>query len=174
MTVVLKEKAVNRLDNMMTPGQVARRKFKSSLPRKVSNRTPSPMEALGETFTLLDRFRTMVAEEGADPDRTLYAALAYYLPEASPETLAFTAFLPGPSKAGEFCDDVMKLPHPVFLGLVFIQVDLDTENPAYRTVSFCTQFMGGPDAEARLLYAQRMLRTGLQKMIDGLRAITRA
>jgi hypothetical protein len=49
---VREAKAVNRLDSMMTPGQVARRKFKSALPRKAQNRLLSPMQALGETFTL--------------------------------------------------------------------------------------------------------------------------
>ena len=168
-TVRLEEKAVNLLDSTMTRGQVARRNFKSSLPRKVSTRTPSPMEALGETFTLLDRFRGMAAEQGAGPE-TLYAALAYCLPEASPE-LAFYAGLPGPEGVVEFCQDVMKLPNPNFLGLVFVQVDPDAKTlPEYQTVSFCTQFMGGLDAEARLLYARKKVQQDLQKTIADLMA----
>jgi hypothetical protein len=62
----------------------------------------------------------------------------------------------------------MKLDRPLFLGLVFIQVDLDTDNPAYKTACFCAQFMGGPEAEGRLLYAQKTYLLGIRRILDGL------
>lgn len=151
-----KEKTVNRLDSMMTPAQVARRKFKSSLPRKVENRRLSAMEALGETFKLLDRFRTMVVEETRIPEavNTVHAALAYCLPEADPATLAYTVTVPEPPNVGTFCDTIMSLDRPLFLGIVFLQFDPYTDSQQYKTTCFVTQFMGGPEAVARLRYAQ--------------------
>lgn len=153
---VNKKERTNPLDSMMTRAQVARRKFKSTLPRKIENRRLSPLEALGETFTLFDRFRGMVGEQGPDPDVTLHAALAYCLPESDPAMLGDTLLIPGHSNVGGFCDGVMKLDRPQFLGVVFIQLDPDTNDPKYKWVSFCAQFMGGPEAESRLHYAQKM------------------
>jgi hypothetical protein len=172
-----KEKAVNRLDSTMTPAQVARRKFKSSLPRKVENRRLSAEAALGETFTLLDRFRGIVTAEMHDPEavKTVYAALAYCLPESKPAMLADTLPVPEPGmkKAfGAFCEKALSLDKPHFLGVVFVQVDPHAENRAYKAVSFVTQFMSGPDAEARLHYAQEKellkIQKDLEKRIFGL------
>ena len=166
-----KEKAVNSLDSMMTPAQVARRKFKSALPRKPQNRSLSPMQAIGETFTLLDEFRDTVHAEKQKMDaaKTVYAALAYALPDTA--KLALTLTVPEPAKIGPFCDTVMRLgrKNPVFLGVVFVQVDPDTTKAAYKHVSFVVPFVSGPDAEARLLYAQREELTKIQKIAEGLR-----
>ena len=162
-----KEQGINPLDSTMTPAQVARRKFKSSLPRKIENRRLSAMEALGETFTLVEKFRGMIAEEGVNPDKTLHVALAYSLPEAG--TLAATLLLPGQSGLGKFCNEVVALKRPLFLGVVFIQVDFDTSNPAHQAVSFCAQFTGGPEAEGRLLFAQKMCLAGLRNLVKGLK-----
>lgn len=151
--------ATKHPDLKMTAAQVARRKFKSSLPRKVENRRLSAEAALGETFTLLDRFRSFVTEETRNPEavKTVYAALAYCLPESHPAMLADTLIVPEPGMAkafGQFCEDALSLDGPLFLGLVFVQVDLDREDSLYRAVSFVTQFMSGPEAQARLHYAQ--------------------
>jgi hypothetical protein len=171
-TVRLKEKAVNRLDSMMTPGQVARRKFKSALPRKPQNRLLSPMQALGETFTLLDGFRDTVAAEKQDraAANNVYAALAFSLPDSA--ILALTIPVPDPDdKIGEFCETVMGLERktPLFLGVVFVQVDPDAESTAYKAVSFVVPFVSGPDAEARLVYAQRQELSKVQKVLEGIR-----
>lgn len=165
VAATLREKAkpVNPLDGMMTSAQIARRKFKSSLPRKIENRRLSAMEALGETFTLFDRFRTMVAEEGQNPDVTLHAALAYCQPEADPAMLATTLLLPGPAKVGKFSGEIVELDRPLFLGIVFIQLDPDTDNPNYKWVSFCAQFLAGPEADGRLMFAQKMCLAKIAK-----------
>jgi hypothetical protein len=171
MTAVrLKEKAVNRLDSMMTPGQVARRKFKSALPRKPQNKELSPMQALGELFTHLDRFRDMVAAEKQDraAANNVYAALVYSLPDSVKLALTITVPHPG-EKIGEFCETVMGLERPSFLGVVFVQVDPDAGSTAYKAVSFVVPFVSGPDAEARLVYAQRQELTKIQKVLEGIR-----
>src|ERR1035441_5978208 len=93
-------RAVNPMDDKMTPAQVARRKFKSGLPRKIENRRLSSMEALGETFTLFVRFRDLVAAEGVDPN-TVQAGLVYCQPESHPETFEAMVRLPEPPKIGE-------------------------------------------------------------------------
>lgn len=150
------EKTVNPLDGMMTRAQVARRKFKSTLPRKIENRRLSALEAIGETFKLFIRFREILTEQGVDPDITLNAGLAYCLPESDPAMLGTAVLIPGPSNVGAFCDGITKLDRPLFLGMVFIQLDPDTDDRKYKWASFCTQFMGGPEAESRLQYAQKM------------------
>jgi hypothetical protein len=153
----------------MTPAQIARRKFKSSLPRKFENRRISAMEALGETFKLYDRFRGIISEHGQDPDKTLHAALAFCLPESNPAFMGAAVLLPGHKGIGGFCDDVMKLDRPLFLGVLFLQLDPDTKNPNYKWASFCTQFMGGPEAEGRLLYARKMFVIGVEQTAKSLR-----
>jgi hypothetical protein len=175
MAARLKEKEApvsKHPDSMMTPAQIARRKFKSMLPRKPQNRSLSPMQALGETFTLLDGFRGMVRTEkqSMDAAKTVYAAIAYALPNAA--KLALTLTVPEPGKMiGPFCEAVMGLEKktPVFLGVVFVQVDPDSENATYKAVSFVVPFMSGPDAEARLLYAQKEELTKIQKVAEGVK-----
>lgn len=171
VTARLKEKevTVKHPDSMMTPAQIARRKFKSMLPRKPQNRTLTPMQALGETFTLLDQFRGMVCDEmQMDAGATVYAALAYALPGTA--KLAWTLTVPEPGKlVGKFCDTVMGLTTPEFLGVVFVQVDPNTKKAEYKAVSFVVPFMSGPDAEARLVYAQKQELTKIQKVAEGVK-----
>jgi hypothetical protein len=166
-----KERTVNPLDSMMTPAQVARRKFKSTLPRKIENRRLSAEAALGELFMLLDRFRGFVTDELHHPEavKTVCAALAYCLPESKPAMLADTLPVPEPGSKrafGVFCEKVLSLDRPLFLGAVFVQVDPHAESRAYKAVSFVTQFMGGPEAEARLHYAQEKELLKIQKGLE--------
>ena len=151
----------------MTPAQLARRSFKSALPRKAQNRTLSPMQALGEAFKLLDEFRSMVRFESkrTDTDGTLYAALVYAVPGAA--QLACTITVPEPKDIGPFCATVFGLNDADFLGLVFVQVDTDATEE-YKTVAFVVPFKSGPDAEARLLYARRSVIADIQAVLSGL------
>jgi hypothetical protein len=174
MTAVIpkeKEKGTNPMDARMTAAQVARRKFKSTLPRKPENRSLSTMQALGETFTLLDQFRSFICAEkqSMDAGNTVYAAIAYSLPDAA--KLASTLTVPDVGKIGTFCDAVMGLgqKNPTFLGVVFVQVDPDAEKTPLKCVSFVVPFVSGPDAEARLLFAQREELSKVQKVLDGIR-----
>ncbi|MGB8095890.1 MAG: hypothetical protein WCF17_01970 [Terracidiphilus sp.] len=159
----LKEAPVSKHpDSMMTPAQIARRKFKSSLPRKLDNRRLSAMEALGATFSLFDRFRAMVAAEGVDPNTT-QAGLVYVLPESNPAVFAATITLIDPSgpEIAAFSMRVTALDRPLFLGVLFMQEDPDPDvNPDYKRVAFCAQFMGGPEAEGRLLAARKRQQLG--------------
>jgi len=104
-----------------------------------------------------------------DAVKTIYAALVYCLPESKPEMLADTLPVPEPGmkKAfGAFCEKAMSLDRPLFLGVVFVQVDPDAKEKAYKAVSFVTQFMGGPEAEARLHYAQEKELLKIQKDLE--------
>lgn len=159
-------------NSLMTPAQIARRKFKSSLPRKIEHRDLPPMQALGTVFTMLDQFREMLQAEkpGIDPARTIYAALAYVTPKST--ELADTLTVPEPRKIGPFCEKVLALETDAdFLGLVFVHVDPDTKNPAYHAVSFVVPFMTGPDAEARLLFAQRAELAKIQAVLQGIQKV---
>lgn len=161
-------KIVNPLDAKMTPAQIARRKFKSGLPRKPQNRRPSAMEALGSLFTLLDQFAGLIAEQGQDPDKTLHAALAFHSPDSP--SVADVATLPNRSGLGKFCDAVMELSNPVFLGVVFVQVDPDPDvKPAYKFVSFCVPFAGSPEDTGRLLTAQKIYLHKIEQTAKALR-----
>jgi hypothetical protein len=159
-------------DIKMTPAQVARRKFKSSLPRKLENRRLSPEAALGELFTLLDRFRGFVVGETGNPEavKTIYAGLAFCLPESQPAMLAESFPVPEPGDQtgafGAFCESVLSLNDPQFLGVVFVQVDPDAENTVYKAVSFAVPFLGGPEATARLRYAQDKELLRHQKFLE--------
>lgn len=154
-------------DVQMTPAQIARRKFKSLLPRKLKNRTLSPMQALAQTLGLLDTFMGMVCEEkqSMDAAKTIYAAIAYKKENAP--RLAYTIGIPEPGQADNFYETVLAL-EAEFLGVVFIQVDFDTDNPAYQAVSFVVPFMTGSDAEARLVYAQKEELTKIRAVTSGL------
>jgi hypothetical protein len=146
--------ATNPLDRMMTPGQVARRKFKSSLPRKIEARELSPLLALGETFTLLDQFRRFVQAESPKRDaaQNIATVLAYTVPNDT--KLASVLVVPESGKRiGPFCDKVMALENPTFLGVVFDQADPDADDK-YQTVSILVPFSPRPDAAARLRFAE--------------------
>jgi len=166
MRVAEKAELKNPLDAMMTPAQIARRKFKAGLPRKPQDRPVSPMEALAQLFTFVDQFRTEVVKQGGDPDTAVHAALAYHQPQLDRATLAaVTRPLPSASKIGKFCDEVTALDRPVFLGVVFIHVDGETKKAAYETVSFCVPFLGGPEAASRLLFAQKLLLSKIGRLL---------
>jgi len=144
----------------MTPAQLARREFKSSLPRKIRNHRLTAMEALGETFTLIDRFRGMATQRGLDVS-TVQAALVYSLPETAPEVFEHTEPLPMPSRIGGFCEAIVGLDRPLFLGLLFVQEDPDAVGTKYQRVLFCAQFMAGPEVEGRLLAARKRQQMGV-------------
>src|ERR1700733_13633168 len=107
-------KSANPLDATMTKTQVVRRKFKSSLPRKIENRKLSKMEALGRTFELFERLRNEMENAGLDKNNS-QAGLIYCQPQTKGEehVLARTIVLPKPGKeVAEFCDSVMNLDKP--------------------------------------------------------------
>lgn len=150
----------NRLDDKMTAAQIARRKFKSSLPRKLQHRQLKPFAALGETFTLLDAFRGLSPR----PNETVFCSLAFY--RDSSLNLAETLTVPTPEHIAEFCDQVMKMtPEPKFLGLVFFHIDLDAKKAAQATVSFCVPFMVGPEWAARLHFAQQKVAENIARSV---------
>lgn len=153
--------SANPLDATMTRTQVVRRKFKSSLPRKIENRVLSKMEALGRTFELFDRLRNEMDAAGLDKNDSK-AGLVYCQPETKGEEhiLARTVALPNPGAITEFCDRVMALDKPRFLGLVFIQHDPDADKASQRDVAFLGPFMAGPEAEGRLIAARNQIAMG--------------
>lgn len=155
--------SANPLDATMTRTQVVRRKFKSSLPRKIENRVLSQMEALGKTFELFERLRNEMAAAGLDRDDA-QAGLIYCQPETPGEerVLARTVALPKPGgdEIQKFCDEVWKLDKPLFLGILFYQSDPDAAKPDQRGVFFVCPLMAGPEAEGRLIAARNQQAQG--------------
>jgi hypothetical protein len=145
----------NPLDKMMTRAQVARRRFKAALPRKIGTSELSPLEALARTVDLFVRFMREMENANVEPktkgkDHILAGVLA--LPK------------PGESgKIGEFADKVMKLDKPVFLGMLFAQHDMEAERAGdakQASVLFACEFIKAYDAPARLLAARDQLVKG--------------
>jgi len=158
------ERRANPLDELMTKAQVARRKFKSALPRRIQNRVLSKMEALARTMELFDRFRGEMEAAGLDKS-DVSAGLVYCQPETPgmENVQAEVAKLPNPDigNIGMFVETTMALDKPLFLGVLFLQIDRDPNiKPEKRNTLFVWPFMLGPEAEKRLLAARRSQAKG--------------
>jgi hypothetical protein len=145
----------------MTKAQVVRRRFKSALPRTVQNKVLSKMEAMAKVMELLDRFRGEMDTEGL-PKTDVEAGLVYCQPETpGMEDVAFATIpLPAPEAIGVFVKKVMALEKPLFLGVLFIHTDRQADKPEKKHTIFVWPFMGGPEAEKRLLAARRSQAKG--------------
>jgi hypothetical protein len=159
----------NPLEERMTRAQVARRRFKSSLPRKPAHLMMSPMQALARTADLFDRLRNEMQAAGVNPEHA-QAALVYFQPHVK-EILAQTVVLPKPEKIPEFAASVMSLDKPVFLGVLFLQHDAEAEKAGdmkQANVLFGVPFTTACDAPARMLAARdsQRLKGGLKKLVN--------
>jgi hypothetical protein len=145
----------------MTKTQVVRRRFMSGLPRRIENRQLSKLEAIARTMQLFDSLRSAMAEADLN-EKHVRAGLVYCQPETKghEHILAQTIVLPAPDKIGSFCDRVMALDKPLFLGVIFNQHDPDTDKPDYRDRVFAAQFMTGAEAEGRLIAARDQIAKG--------------
>ena len=148
----------NPLEERMTRAQVARRRFKSGLPRKPDSRELSSLEALARTASLFDRLRSEMQAVGVNPDNAS-AALVFYQPHTKgmESVLAQTVHLPKPEGIAKFCERVMALDRPVFLGVLFIQHDAEAKRAGderQTNVCFGVAFTTQHDAPARMLAAR--------------------
>jgi hypothetical protein len=151
----VKERRPNPLDSMMTKAQVVRRKFKSGLPRSPQNKALSKLEALSRTLELFGRFMTEMDAAGLlESDVT--ADLVYCQPETPGAEPVVTAALPAPQHIGKFCDGIMALDKPRFLGVLFIQTDREAaDKPDKHHVLVTCPFLDDADSKLRLLAARR-------------------
>jgi hypothetical protein len=154
----------NPLDSTMTKTQIVRRRFMSELPRRIENRILSPLEALARTMQLFDKLRNAMRAAGLDANN-VRAGIIYCQPETerigeAVTVLAETIALPDHGKIGSFCNRVMALDKPLFLGVIFSQHDPDTTKPEYRDRVFVAPFMNGPEAESRLIAARNQIAKG--------------
>lgn len=150
----------------MTKTQVVRRKFMSALPRKIPNRQLSSMEAMARTMELFDKLRSDMAEAGLD-ENNVRAGLVFCQPKTKGKEhiLAETFILPKPKEIGSFCDRVMNLQEPLFLGVIFSQHDPDADRPEYRDRVFVAPFLTGSEAEGRLIAARDQIAKGGAKKV---------
>jgi hypothetical protein len=155
------EKSRNPLDAKMTKAQVVRRRFKSSLPRRIENRVLSPMEAMARTMALFDQLRSEMEAAGLKKS-DVEAGLVFCQPETKGEerVLARTARLPKPEDIGTFVEKVMALHKPLFLGVMFLQVDREAEKEDQKNVGFLCPLMAGPEAEGRMIAALKQQAQG--------------
>jgi hypothetical protein len=144
----------------MTKAQKARQRFKSGLPRKPGNEELSWMQALARTVDMFDGLRNEMRGEGLNPD-DVQAALVYFQPHARDAVLARVVPLPKPDKMAEFCEQIMALDKPAFLGVLFLQHDEQAEKAGDRkqaNVIFGIAFTTAYDAPARMLAARESQR----------------
>jgi hypothetical protein len=156
------------MDATMTATQVVRRKFKSALPRRIENRLLSKMEAMARTMELFDKLRNEMAAAGLDKDNA-EAGLVFCQPETKgvEHVLAQTIRLPKPEEIGTFVEGIMALHKPLFLGVMFLQRDPDTEKPGQKDALFVWPFMSSPEADGRLVAARnQMAKGGLKKVAN--------
>ena len=149
--------SANPLDATMTPTQVSRRRFKSSLPRRIENRLISKLGAIARVFELFDRLGEEMKGAGADRSNA-QVGLMYTQPNTKGQehVLARTIALDasGAHGFGLFCEAVMALDEPLFLGALFYQHDPDADSPTQRHILFVAQFMASPEANGRMLAAR--------------------
>ena len=149
---------------MMTRAQVARRRFKSSLPRKVSYAELSTELAVARTMELLGRFRDEVTAEGLSAD-SVQGALVYCQPHTKGREaiLAQVMVVPERPKFADFFEAVFSIDRPVFLGMLFLQHDAEAtkaRDVKQASVMFGCEFTKSNDAEARLLAARHQQTLG--------------
>ena len=154
----------NPLDATMTRAQVVRRKFKSGLPRKPEPRELSKMEAMARTMELFDRLRGEMESAGLNKN-DVSVGLVFCQPKTKglEHVLAQTVALPKPEEIGTFVERVMALDRPVFLGLLFVQHDVEAEkarDEKQKTVLCAWPFTNEFDAPARLLAARNQQARG--------------
>lgn len=164
--ILTARKSANPLDKTMTKTQVVRRKFMSSLPRRSDNRILSPMEAMGRTMQLFDTLRGEMRAAGLDANNAR-AALVYCQPETKgmAGVLAQVVELPKPEGIPAFCKGVLALDKPLFLGVMFLQHDPDTDKREYTDRIFVAPFMTSPEAEGRLIAARGLIAKGGAKRL---------
>lgn len=148
----------NPLEERMTRAQVARRRFKSGLPRKPGNVELSWEKALVRTVDMFDDFRNQMRAVGLSPE-DVSTALVYFQPHTKgmEQVLAQTVPLPKPEGIEKFAGGVRSLDKPVFLGVLFLQHDKDAEKAGdtkQANVIFGTPFTTAYDAPARMLAAR--------------------
>jgi hypothetical protein len=160
-------KRVNPLDAAMSKAQVVRRKFKSSLPRKIEDRRLSAMAAMARTMELLDRFRNIMREEGLAAD-DVQAALIFCQPETPEKPVAEKFVLPAPQEIPAFAERVLALDRPVFLGVMFHQTDRDPNiKPEKRYTFFIFPFSSDTDTKMILLaYRGQEAKGGFHAVAD--------
>lgn len=162
----------NPLEREMTRAQVARRRFKSGLPRKPGNVELSWMQALARTADLFDGLRNEMRTVGLNPDHA-QAGLVYFQPHTKglENILALTVPLPKPETIAEFAEHIMALDRPVFLGVLFLQHDAEADKAGdtkQANVLFGIPFTTAYDAPARMLAAResQRLKGGLRKLMN--------
>jgi hypothetical protein len=146
----------------MTRAQVARRRFKSSLPRtKILDVELSPRTALARTMELLGRFRDEVVAEGLS-ETTVQGALVFCQPHTKGKeaVLAQVKVVPEFAEFSQFFTEMLTIDKPVFLGMLFWQHDPDARDEKQSRVMFGCAFTKSHDAEARLLAARNQQALG--------------
>lgn len=117
------------------------------------------MSAIAKAMELYERFRSEMAAVPGLSSSDVSAGLVYVQPETPGlEQATGVALIPDPDKGnvGMFVETTLALDKPVvFLGVIFIQTDHEATKPEQRHVIFVWPFMGGPEAEKRLLAARK-------------------
>ena len=161
----------NPLDKTMTPAQVARRRFKSSLPRKQGQRDLAPMEAIGHMMNVFTRFMQEMEGVGLDPQASKRPSC---ITNRKPRAKNTCSPNRGPTdqarRRRRILEKILLLDKPVFLGMLFEQHDRKAEKNAdakQAWVAFGVPFTEAHDAAARLIAARdQLLKGGFKKVAN--------
>ena len=135
----------------MTKAEAVRNNFKAFFPRLLRNDLLSAPEAIGRTTELLNIFQGEMVSAGLEAE-DVSAGLIFTQPETPGLENVPAQSLAVPSSEGmaAFAEQIESLDRPVFLGVLFAQLDRET----WKAIKFVWPFMGGPEAEKGLRYVR--------------------
>lgn len=139
------------MEKTLTAATRVRRRFKAGRPRAIQDRTVGPMEAMNKTVELLEKLRALSQQEGVDPD-SVCAGLIYKQSDipAKGYFQVRMVVLERPNQLNAFIDKVMALDQPLFLGIVFAQLDREAgERGQWITIAW--PFPAGAKDEGALI-----------------------
>jgi hypothetical protein len=141
------------MEKALTAAARVRRRFKAGRPRAIQDRVIGPMEAMNTTMTLLEKLRALTEDAGLEPS-SVSAALIYRQPETPGEEhfRARMVALEAPNQLRAFFDKVMALDKPLFLGIIFAQLDREAgEQGKGQYITFAWPFPAGAKDERALI-----------------------
>jgi hypothetical protein len=143
-----------KMESDITALARARRRFRAGRPTKIKNVLVTPSEAMRRAFVEFTKLQELTREElelkgkgeDFDPDDTR-AGLVYITPGGTGHTEWWPVEREG---LPAFVEKMQAQTGAVFLGVVFHQLDRETDKPEAKHTFWVLQFVAGPLAEIHL------------------------
>jgi hypothetical protein len=151
------ERNVNPMAGTWTKAGLVRRKFRAG-PSQRKDRILAPVKAVFETCMLLDDIREKMRDAGLDPS-DVHAAMV-----VEDSRFRYLLKVPEPKRVPELLNAVESINDPVIVGLIFVQLDREVEDPKKAAATWVHPFRVGPNAERSLAAGIQMLNSKTGKM----------